>query len=244
MHPAAILRRAVDLIFPLRCAGCGAFDTPLCAHCEASLTPAVGPGRCANCTARWSGPEFCPRCYNWNELAGARALYEHEGAARALVHRLKYQRYRALAPLLAQRLAPAAANLPVDGWVAVPLHPSRQRHRGFNQAELLLRLAALPPAPVTLHRTRNTGSQIGRTAAQRAASLAGAFTVQGPPLENLSIGILDDVITSGATIRECARVLLHHGAREVWALAVTRASLELTSQNTVGPPPPSTPTTP
>jgi ComF family protein len=228
VRPAAILSRAVELLFPLRCAGCGAFDTPLCPRCESSLTPATGPGRCANCAARWAGPDFCPRCFGWDELAGVRAVYEHEAAARALVHRLKYQRYRALAPFMAARIAAVATNLPVDAWVAVPLHASRLRSRGFNQAELLLRAAALPVAPVTLRRTRNTGSQVRRTAAERAARLAGAFAVEGPRLNGCTIGIVDDVITSGATVRECARALLDHGASTIWALSFTRASLDPT----------------
>ncbi|MCX7616671.1 ComF family protein [Tepidiforma sp.] len=228
MRPRQLLGRAVDLLFPLRCAGCGAFDTPLCARCEAALQPAIGPGRCGFCSAAWEGEGFCPRCFGWRELAGVRAVCEHTGAARALVHRLKYERYRALAPLMANRLAAAAASLPVDGWVAVPLHLRRERERGFNQAELLLRHAGLPPAPARLRRLRHTGSQVRRTAAQRAAALAGAFACEGPPLEGLRIGIIDDVITSGATVRECARALLDHGARETWALSFTRASLDLT----------------
>ncbi|GIW19598.1 MAG: amidophosphoribosyltransferase [Tepidiforma sp.] len=227
MRPRQLLGRAADLFFPLRCAGCGAFDTPLCARCEAALQPAIGPGRCGFCSAAWEGEGFCPRCFGWRELAGVRAVYEHAGAARALVHRLKYERYRALAPLMANGLAAAAASLPVDGWVAVPLHPRRERERGFNQAELLLRHAGLPPAPARLRRLRHTGSQVRRTAAERAAALAGAFACEGPPLEGLRIGIIDDVITSGATVRECARALRDHGARETWALSFTRASLDL-----------------
>jgi ComF family protein len=229
MRPRTLLDRAVDLLFPLRCAGCGAFDTALCPACEARLQPAVGPGRCGNCSAAWDGADFCPRCFGWRELAGVRSVYEHAGAARALVHRLKYQRYRALAPLMAARVAPLAASLPVDGWVAVPLHRSRERDRGFNQAELLLRHAGLPPAPARLRRVRNTGSQVRRTAAARAAALAGAFAAEGPPLDGLVVGLIDDVITSGATARECARALLDHGARRVWAVSFTRASLDLSA---------------
>ncbi len=228
MHPRRLLDLTVSLLFPLRCAGCGAFDTALCARCEASLVPATGPGRCGFCSAAWDGPDFCPRCFGWREIAGVRAVFEHAGAARALVHRLKYDRYRALAPLMASRLAAAAASLPVDSWVAVPLHPRRERERGFNQAALLLRHAGLPVAPARLRRIRNTGSQVRRTAAERTAALAGAFACEGPPLDGLCIGIIDDVITSGATIRECARALLEHGARAVWALSFTRASIDLT----------------
>ncbi|WBL36728.1 double zinc ribbon domain-containing protein [Tepidiforma flava] len=227
MRPRQLIARAADLLFPLRCAGCGAFDTPLCARCGADLVPATGPGRCGFCSAAWDGEGFCPRCFGWRELAGVRAVYEHTGAARALVHRLKYERYRALAPLMANRLAAAAAALPVDGWVAVPLHRRRERERGFNQAELLLRRAGLPPAPARLRRLRHTGSQVRRTAAERAAALAGAFACDGPPLDGLRIGIIDDVITSGATVRECARALRDRGAREVWAFSFTRASLDL-----------------
>jgi ComF family protein len=191
--------------------------------------PATGPGRCANCAAAWDGRDFCPRCYHLRELAGIRAAFEHEGAARALVHRLKYQRYRALAPLIAAHVARVAATVPAEIWVPVALHRARERDRGFNQAELLLRHAGLPVAPVELRRTRNTGGQIGRSAAERMQALAGAFVCAGPPLEYASIGIIDDVITSGATVRDCARALLAHGAREVWAVSFTRASFDVAS---------------
>lgn len=173
------------------------------------------------------GQGFCPRCFHLRDLAGIRSVYEHEGAARALVHRLKYQRYRALVPLLAGELRPLAATLPVEAWIPVPLHPARERERGFNQAELLLAALDLPRAPVTLRRVRNTGSQVGRNAAERERALANAFVCSGPPLRGAAVGLIDDVITSGATVRACARVLRDHGAGAVWALSFTRASYAL-----------------
>ncbi|WP_322795535.1 ComF family protein [Tepidiforma sp.] len=223
---ADLTRRARDLLYPLRCVGCGAFDTPLCPACEQRLIPANGPGRCAFCSAAWDEPTNCPRCFHLRDLAGIRAAFEHTGPARQLVLRLKYQRYRDLAPRMSADLAPVAAALPVDAWLPVPLHRSRQRERGFNQAELLLRAAGLPRAPAALLRTRNTGRQARRSFRERTQALDGAFRVDGPRLDGLTVGLVDDVITSGATVRECARVLRDHGARAVWALAFTRASYD------------------
>ncbi|HMO95563.1 MAG TPA: hypothetical protein PKD27_05535, partial [Tepidiformaceae bacterium] len=139
---------------------------------------------------------------------------------------LKYRRYQAIAPLMAEHLREAVRDIDVDGWYAVPLHRSRQRERGFNQAALLLNKAGLPGAPGMLLRNRKTMAQVGQHLAERRQNVAGAFAYSGPSLEGKRVGLLDDVITTGATVRECALVLRDAGAREVWAAGFTRASYD------------------
>ena len=217
-------RAALGLFYPARCAGCARFDTVLCPSCAQRLEHADGPGRCGNCAARWDGPDSCPRCPGLGELAGVTAAVEFEGAAKRLVHALKYQRNRAVVPVMAGYLDSAASGRQVDGWVAVPLHGSRERRRGFNQAELLLRAASLHPAPGRLRRIRDTAPQVGQHFTGRQSNVAGAFAYEGPTLAGLKVGIIDDVITTGATVNECARTLRESGAREVWALSFARAS--------------------
>lgn len=121
----------------------------------------------------------------------------------------------------------------IDVAVPVPLHRSRQRERGFNQAELLARRLPLPVANM-LVRTRATVSQIDLPAEKRQRNVRGAFALKGgqsnffPFLGKsltvpLSVLLVDDVATTGATLNECARVLLEAGAREVRALTAARA---------------------
>jgi ComF family protein len=214
----------IDLLFPARCYGCGAFRTFLCGSCAAGMAPATGPGRCPHCSAAWDGGGNCPRCFHLQGLDGVRAAFEMEGTPRRLVHALKYEYVRALAPLMAAHIAPLAAELHLDAAFPVPLHPSRQRERGFNQAEVLRRAAGLALATGELRRSRRTDRQVGMHLGERRSNVSGAFAYTGPRLDGLTVAIVDDVVTTGATVNECALVLREHGAARVYAIAFTRAS--------------------
>lgn len=145
------------------------------------------------------------------------------GTARSLVHALKYRHYRVVAPTMAAFMSPLPEGLAVDRFFAVPLHRSRVKERGFNQSELLLR-AALLPASDGLARVRKTDRQVGQRLGERRANVSGAFAYSGPRLDGLTVALVDDVVTTGATVVECARVLKDAGARAVWAVAFARAS--------------------
>jgi ComF family protein len=186
--------------------------------------PAHGPGRCPNCAAAWEGTHNCPRCLHWDALDGALAAFEMGGPARAEVHALKYGRATALVPLLAADLSELPALRPFDVCFPVPLHRSRWRSRGFNQAELILAATGWPRAEGRLERRRKTRTQVGLELHERKANVAGAFAYSGPRLEGRRLALIDDVITTGATANECARVLKDHGARQVVAFAFARAS--------------------
>jgi ComF family protein len=161
-----------------------------------------------------------------HELEGVRAPFEMEGVARSLVHALKYRHYRAVAPTIAALMAPAADGLDIDLFLAVPLHRSRLKSRGFNQSELLLKHTKWGPVGAGLARTRRTEQQVGRRLGERRANVAGAFAYRGPRLDGLTVALVDDVVTTGATMVECARVLKDAGAARVWALAFARASYQ------------------
>ncbi len=113
----------------------------ICPDCISGLRRASGPGRCAFCAAEWEGDDNCPRCFHLHELAGIRAAFEMTGTARNLVHALKYRNYRAIAPAMGAFMAPMVDDLEIDSFFAVPLHKSRKKGRGFNQAELLMKHA-------------------------------------------------------------------------------------------------------
>ncbi|MEO8539470.1 MAG: ComF family protein [bacterium] len=159
-----------------------------------------------------------------HELEGVRAAFEMDGTARRLVHELKYRYYRAAAPVMAQRMGKLADGLAIDSYFAVPLHRSREKERGFNQSRLLLEAAAWAPQGPGLKRTRRTERQVGQALGDRRANVTDAFAYSGPRLDGLTVALIDDVVTTGATAAECGRVLKDAGARTVWVLAFARAS--------------------
>jgi ComF family protein len=225
--PVPFLRRAwnatLDLVFPPACGICGAEGSFLCRTCETKLRPALPP-RCPRC---WrTGGGLCRACEH-TSLDGARALYVFEAGARALVYQLKYHFRYALAEPMGEHLALYLERepLPVDLVVPVPLHRRRQRWRGFNQAELLGRVVAartgLDLDQRLLRRRRSTIPQISQNGRQREENVRDAFICQ-QGVEGRHVLLVDDVLTTGATIRECARTLRRAGAASVWALTFAR----------------------
>ena len=156
----------------------------------------------------------------------ARAIGAYEGSLRAIVHALKYQSRQTIARPLALRMRQACPEMlaGADAVVPVPLHPSRERRRGFNQAYELARHLGLPLSPA-LCRTRRTAAQADLPAARRHANVRGAFTIDGraSSVTGLTVVLVDDVSTTGATINACAAVLVAAGAREVRAFTAARA---------------------
>lgn len=219
---------ALDLAFPPSCGVCGAEGTFLCTGCEAGLPRALPP-RCPRCWSA-SGLGLCTDCARApSALSGARAVYCFEGGARKLVLDLKYRSLYALAEPMGELLALYLLQHPmeVDLVVPVPLHRRRQRLRGFNQAEALGRVVGrrleLPLDGGALRRRRNTPQQIrieGR--APREANVRDAF-VCVRPVAGRSVLLVDDVLTTGATVGECARILQQTGAKAIWALTFARA---------------------
>jgi len=155
-----------------------------------------------------------------------------EGSVRQAIHRLKYRRDLALADVLAAQLVALVQSLdwPVEMVVAVPLGKQRQRERGYNQAALLAFPLALglgvPWARHALARVRETPSQVGLDAAARRRNVAGAFRA-GPDsaLQGATVLLVDDVMTTGATLDAAAQALLNGGAAQVYAVTVARAFL-------------------
>ncbi len=162
----------------------------------------------------------------------------YDGELRDLLQLFKFNGIRAVAPLLGNRLAEAIVSLegaagPDLLVVPVPLYRQRQRERGFNQAELLADTALrqvrrmrpawrLKPAYKLLRRKRSTESSYTLSQRGRRRNLAGAFEVAGK-LAGQEVLLIDDIFTSGATARECARVLVRAGASKVWVATMARA---------------------
>ena len=203
----------LDLLYPPRCAGCGRVDTHWCADCALTFRAAAGPLILA-----------AP-----NPLAGAAAGRWHEGPARAAVHTLKYENGRQMADVLAVPMVEAlqTPGWTFDGLVPVPLHATRLKDRGYNQAEWLAEAVAsrmgVECLPNALVRTRNTPHQVGAGAAGRRANMEGAFEPVGDALRGRLLILVDDVFTTGATLQACAEAALAGGAGTVFSLTATAA---------------------
>ncbi len=165
------------------------------------------------------------------------AYGSYDRGLRDMIHLLKFQQVRPAAAILGRMLAETIVSLepamPVGmiAVVPVPLHRRKQAQRGFNQVEMIARAALKALArpkrfelcPAVLRRCRETGSQIGLTNHQRRENLRGAFKVSDPTrILKRDILLIDDVLTTGTTASECARVLLRAGAARVWVATVAR----------------------
>jgi ComF family protein len=236
-------RDLVDLVAPPVCARCGcvlpASDPrrSLCAPCERAL-PAWPGARCALC-AEGVAPargRSCAGCVTASApLAGVVAALRYTGEVEEWVQRFKYPRPglagldAAPQALLADALARAirAAALPAPDLVtAVPQSPRRLRERGFNPAERLARAAAraagAPCDPALLVRPRNGPSQTGLDRAARRRNVAGTFAVRSHAVIPARVWLVDDVVTTGATLLEAARALRRRGALEIVGACVAR----------------------
>jgi ComF family protein len=222
---------------------------PLCPSCREPLGDGVG--LCAQCWAKLSliEPPYCARLgIPFNYDAGpdllsmeaiadppaydrARAAVRYDDVARALVHAYKYGDRLDLAPMIGQWMARAGRELlaDADALIPVPLHWRRLWARRFNQsAALAAEISAMSGVPVlhnALKRARATVQQVGLSKAQRAENVQGAFQVPADAKAALAgqrVILIDDVLTSGATVDTCARALLRAGAGSVDVLVFAR----------------------
>lgn len=162
----------------------------------------------------------------------ARSFAAYEGTLRALVQRFKYDGFRPLAKPLGRFLLYAIERLSEQAFdlaIPVPLHPERQRQRGFNQAELLVaevaRLRKIPLGVKDCVRVRDTPPQTGLRAAERRRNVAGAFDVPNPErVRGRRVLLIDDVLTTGATASACAEAIRKAGAQGVWVATLARAN--------------------
>ena len=228
----------LDLLYPRSCQHCGASADGTRFFCWECLSDFhyVQPPFCSCCGDPVPGHidheylcVFCAR--RTPHFAGARSAIRYEGAAGLAIRAVKYQSATWLIPDLCGFLEACLLThyglLPFDGLCYVPLHPAKRRERGFNQAKLLAeglsRRCSIPLREGVLRRLRVTGSQTHLTAAQRISNVAGVFHVaRAEKVKGARLILIDDVMTTGATVNECARVLKKAGAESVHVLTVAR----------------------
>ncbi len=206
---AALARLFLDAVAPRRCAGCEAVSNlPLCTECTGAMTAMPIPA---------------PRSLR---QGSAFAGFEFIEPVRSALHRGKYggdrPALKELAALTARRLEGAGRPRP-DAVVAVPLGPRRRRQRGFNQSQVLAEVIAGAreiPLISGLNRLRDTAPQTARDEATRRSNVAGAFAWSGGSLDAAHLWLVDDVLTTGATIEAAGAALRDAGAALIDAVVV------------------------
>jgi ComF family protein len=238
-----MLHYLLNFLYPPRCAACGValpIDTTrrVCAPCLAAVEPLLPP-LCLLCGAPLQAAEINERCAHCRAAPpafnSARAITRYRSGTEgsntvaALLRRHKYGLDQSLGRALAEYLdaAPAFEAGAYDVVIPVPLHRTRLRWRGFNQAALLsvtlARRLNCALDVITLARVRSTPSQTARDRAQRVRNVRGAFAVLRPcRVAGRRVLLVDDVMTTGATADECARVLRAAGARRIDVLTLAR----------------------
>jgi ComF family protein len=218
-----VVRSVLDVLFPMRCAGCAEGPWPFCPRCRTEVVALIEPS-CVRCGVpaeeELASCRHCPP----PELASARAPFLYSGSVRRALLRLKFDGWRAVAEALGRPMA-AVNAFEADAITWVPLSPARRAARGYDQAGALARVVARELGVACrsmLLRTIDTPPQTRRTGDERRRAMRGAFQAVGraPPGRVL---VIDDVLTTGATAAECARVLAGAGAAEIGVLTAARA---------------------
>ncbi len=228
-----LLTKLAEFFYPTRCLVCKQAGGIVHAGCQAAL-PYTKEPFCHTCAMplldrRCTG-SLCGLPDSFRGLDGVRSVFWHIEAGREAVLRLKYRGVSSLREWAGSEVAAALDRFGLAGrfdlLLAVPLHPLRERKRGYNQAaivaETLAQLSGLPYNSGWLTRDRYTQSQLYVAGNQRFLNVRNAFGWQGPALTSQKILLFDDVCTSGSTLNECARILKANGASEVWGFTLTR----------------------
>lgn len=244
MPTGTLAQSLLDLLFPPRCVACGASGALLCARCLASIRVPEPPicrrcGRSLPNHSQINAAAVCALCASGRELPsldGLRAASIYEGAVRQAILTLKFRGQRRLAQPLADLLALCYRReaLSADLIVPVPLHASRRRQRGFDQATLLAQALharlGIPVRTDLLARTRATRAQMTLSRSERLTNVSGAFalTSSSAPmsLAGKRVLLVDDVTTTGSTMDAAASALREVHPAAIWGVAVARPVLE------------------
>jgi competence protein ComFC len=218
-----LIRRFIELLTPESCLGCGKSGVVFCTTCR--VRSEFGRvSECYRCGRISKSGETCELCQLETKLSGVAVASYYTGPVKELVLRLKFHRLQAAAEVAADMVA----GVVPDSWgvglvTSVPISAERYRERGYNQSELVARWVArrlgLPYS--RLLERQGSVHQLGVDRRTRLAQVKGVFYTRRP-VPATRVLIVDDVVTTGATLAACAEVLSRAGARGVWGAAVAR----------------------
>ncbi len=239
---APFLKTLFQFFFPPQCYCCETFLPEglrgLCSDCLSGIRW-IEPPLCTKCGIPFLSPgeksHLCGSCLDQNRFfTMSRALGYYEGPFREAIHRWKYEGKVYLSPLFGEWMArDFFQHWTIDLFdlvIPVPLHPQRLRERGFNQALLLAkelsRRTGIPYRMQVLEKTKPTVPQVSLNGREREKGVKGAFHLMDEgEVKEKGILVVDDVYTTGATVNECARVLLAGGAKRVDVFTLVHAVL-------------------
>ena len=230
----ALISHLINILYPSPCPLCGGtadkfIYSPLCKYCWSQIRRYTGPS-CRICAMPFSSElsSICGQCLKqFPPFSKVINFGVYEGALAEAIYQLKFHGVRRISKPLTTLLS--NISLPVvDGIVPVPLHIKSLRERGFNQSLLIARKLSrslrLPLFMDILIKKKETPPQIGLSAKERISNVKNAFTVQGN-VKGQRILLVDDVMTTGATVRECSHALVNAGAREVIVATIARSRM-------------------
>lgn len=222
----------LDFLFPRRCLGCGKWGRYFCENCLIRIEP-IRKQICPVCEKLAISGKTHARCQTRYSLDGLTSVFPYRGAIKEAITKLKYKFVTDLAEDLINTVPNSLFTIRYSSTstlIPVPLHPRRQRWRGFNQAELLGRMLAVrfnwSVRSDILVRHRNTQPQIKLKGKKRTQNIKGAFKIspesRSVKLKLSNVLLFDDVWTTGSTLKECGRVLKKGGAQWVWGITLAR----------------------
>ena len=228
----------IDFVLPPHCITCRKYLSPqekiVCDVCWDNLEVLPSPF-CPVCmNFMEQGDLFCKICVERKNLCAVRSLGIFDPHYQKLIHGFKYQQKITLGQRLGKRLGEKLiedrAASEFDYIIPVPLHSVRKRERGFNQSKILAqeisKVINIPVLKKVLKRTRNTKDQTKLSPEERKENVKGAFSLKSPEtIEGKRIILVDDVMTTGATLGECATVLREAGAEKIMGAIVAVASV-------------------
>lgn len=224
-----MLQIVYSLLFPKRCVACKKLGSYICVACTGKLKPATP--LCVMCDRPAIYGITHPQCKTKFSIDGNSVCYSFAPPMKQVIHELKYRGVTDMVNICAEMVACAIpeqvlAKKPII--IAVPLHESRKRERGFNQSELLAQSLArslhLEYSGYIISRNRKTPTQTKLNKVARKKNVAEAFSTN-QNLTNKSFILVDDTITTGATVVSCANTLKRAGANFVWATTLAQAPL-------------------
>lgn len=216
------IEKVVNLISPYECLVCNNEGQVVCQKCWEPNVPLRTPA-CFWCNALSKDGQTCPKCKRKTHLDGAIIPYRLNGLVEQCIYELKYYHNREIAKFLAGNIYKYLDDTELDYISYVPATGKNQRRRGYNQSKLLAKeISEIQAIPLhnSLSRVSHT-DQIGLNRPERLTSVKGNF-VPSKSYRGKNILIVDDVLTTGATVNECAKTLKQAGAKKVWAVVVAK----------------------